>query len=102
MQSRRPRQLCSHARSRTPITRFGATRAVTVKARMNAVRALGRQLNHDGIEIVTLESTSGYWRIWFFVLAACGLAVQLVHAAQAKDLPGRPKRASSMRCGWPG
>jgi hypothetical protein len=45
----------------------------------------------DGIEIVTLESTSDYWRIWFFVLEACGLAVQLVHAAQAKNLPGRPK-----------
>jgi len=27
----------------------------------------------------------------FFVLEACGLAVQLVHAAQAKNLPGRPK-----------
>ena len=63
----------------------------TVKARMNAIRALGRQLRKDGIEIVTLESTSDYWRIWFFVLEACGLAVQLVHAAQAKNLPGRPK-----------
>jgi transposase len=31
------------------------------------------------------------WRIWFFVLEACGLAVQLVNAAQAKNLPGRPK-----------
>src|SRR5580700_1380833 len=27
----------------------------------------------------------------FFVLEACGLVVQLVHAAQAKNLPGRPK-----------
>jgi transposase len=63
----------------------------TVKARLNAVRALGRQLRKDGIEIVTLESTSDYWRIWFFVLEACGLAVQLVSAAQAKNLPGRPK-----------
>src|SRR6185437_4926157 len=55
------------------------------------VRALGRQLKKDGIEMVTLESTSDYWRIWFFVLEACGLAVQLVNAAQAKNLPGRPK-----------
>ena len=31
------------------------------------------------------------WRIWFFVLEACGLAVQLVNASQAKSLPGRPK-----------
>jgi hypothetical protein len=35
--------------------------------------------------------TSDYWRIWFFVLEACGLAVQLVNASQAKSLPGRPK-----------
>jgi transposase len=63
----------------------------TVRARMGAIRALGRQLARDGIEIVTLESTSDYWRIWFFVLEACGLAVQLVNASQAKSLPGRPK-----------
>ena len=80
--------------TRTPHpSRPGARRSTvwTVKARMNAVRALGRQLRKDGIEIVTLESTSDYWRIWFFVLEACGLAVQLVNAAQAKNLPGRPK-----------
>jgi len=80
--------------TRTPHpARPGARRAVvwTVKARTGAVRALGRQLRKDGIEIVTLESTSDYWRIWFFVLEACGLAVQLVSAAQAKRLPGRPK-----------
>jgi transposase len=63
----------------------------TVRARMGAIRTLGRQLARDGIEVVTLESTSDYWRIWFFVLEACGLTVQLVSAAQAKNLPGRPK-----------
>ena len=63
----------------------------TVRARTGAIRVLGRQLARDGIEIVTLESTSDYWRIWFFVLEACGLAVQLVNASQAKSLPGRPK-----------
>jgi transposase len=63
----------------------------TVTARMNAIGKLGRQLKDSGIELVTLESTSDYWRIWFFVLEACGLAVQLVSAAQAKNLPGRPK-----------
>jgi Transposase len=31
------------------------------------------------------------WRIWFFVLEGCGLAVQLDGAAQAKSLSGRPK-----------
>jgi transposase len=80
--------------TRTPHpSRPGARRSTvwTVRARMGAVRALGRQLKNDGIELVTLESTSDYWRIWFFVLEACGLAVQLVNAAQARNLPGRPK-----------
>ena len=74
-------------------SRPGARRSTvwTVKARMGAVRELGRKLRGEGIEIVTLESTSDYWRIWFFVLEACGLAVQLVSASQAKNLPGRPK-----------
>jgi len=74
-------------------SRPGARRSTvwTVKARMGTVRALGRQLARDGIEVVTLESTSDYWRIWFLVLEACGLAVQLVSASQAKNLPGRPK-----------
>jgi transposase len=63
----------------------------TVRARMGAIRKLGRQLTRGGIEMVTLESTSDYWRIWFFVLEACGLAVQLVNSSQAKNLPGRPK-----------
>ena len=80
--------------TRTPHpSRPGARRSTvwTVKARMGAVRALGRQLARDGIEMVTLESTSDYWRIWFFVLETCGLAVQLVNASQAKNLPGLPK-----------
>jgi hypothetical protein len=80
--------------TRTPHpARPGSRRAAvqSVKARMDAIRVLGRQLRKDGIEIVTLESTSDYWRIWFFVLEECGLAVQLVSASQAKNLPGRPK-----------
>jgi transposase len=74
-------------------SRPGARRSTvwTVKARVGAVRALGRPLKRDGIEIVTLESTPDYRRIWFFVLEAAGLAVQLVNSAQAKNLPGRPK-----------
>ena len=80
--------------TRTPHpSRPGARRSTvwTIKARRNAISGLGRQLARDGIEVVTLESTSDYWRIWFFVLEACGLAVQLVSAAQARNLPGRPK-----------
>ena len=43
----------------------------TVTARVGAIRALGRQLKRDGIEIVTLESTSDYW--WLARLTEMGL-----------------------------
>ena len=80
--------------TRTPHpSRPGARRSTiwAVQARRNTISSLGRQLARDGIEVVTLESASDYWRIWFFVLEACGLAVQLVNASQARNLPGRPK-----------
>jgi hypothetical protein len=69
-------------------SRPGARQAVvwTVQARMGAVRALGRQLKADGIEIVTLESTSDYWRIWLRREAPCcipGLA-----GRNLEDIPG--------------
>jgi transposase len=63
----------------------------TVTATMGAVAALAAQLAGLGIEKVTLESASGYWRIWFYVLEAAGLDVQLVTASQARQLTGRPK-----------
>jgi hypothetical protein len=46
----------------------------TVRARMGAIRALGRQLAQDGIEVVTLEATSDYWRIWVRHEAHCCIA----------------------------
>ncbi len=74
-------------------SRPGARQATVwlVAARMGAVQALATQLAGLGIEKVTLESTSDYWRIWFYVLEAAGLDVQLVTASQAKQLSGRPK-----------
>jgi hypothetical protein len=75
--------------TRTPHpSRPGARRSTiwTVAARMGAVRALGRQLREDGIEIVTLESTSDYWRIWLRREASCcipGLA-----GRNLEDIPG--------------
>jgi len=58
----------------------------TVRARMAAIRTLGRQLARDGIEVVTLESTSDYWRIWLRREAPCcipGLA-----GRNLEDIPG--------------
>ena len=58
----------------------------TVKARMAVIRALGRQLKAGGIEMVTLEATSDYWRIWLRREAPCcipGLA-----GRNLEDIPG--------------
>jgi len=45
----------------------------------------------EGSGHLTLESTSDYWRIWFYLLEAAGLDVQLVNARDVKNAPGRPK-----------
>jgi transposase len=55
------------------------------------IAELGRELLKNKVQMVTLESTSDYWRAWFYVLESIGLAVQLVSASQAKNLKGRPK-----------
>jgi transposase len=67
------------------------TRVWDVDATTNAVLELGEYLAGEGIEKVTLESTSDYWRIWFYLLEAAGLDVQLVNARDVKNAPGRPK-----------
>jgi len=40
---------------------------------------------------VILESTSDYWRPFYYLLEAAGVTMWLVNAAQAKNVPGRPK-----------
>jgi len=41
------------------------------------------------------------WRIFYYLLEACGLAVQLVNARDVKNVPGRPSRTSTTAPGWP-
>src|SRR6266700_186707 len=67
------------------------TRVWDVDATTNAILELGEHLAGEGIEKVNLESTSDYWRIWFYLLEAAGLDVQLVNARDIKNAPGRPK-----------
>ena len=76
------------------------SRVWDVPARTGAVSELAEQLIESGIEKVTVESTSDYWRIWYYLLEAAGLSVQLVNARDVKNVPGRPK-TSLTRCGWP-
>jgi len=63
----------------------------SVAARFAAVTELADHLRCQGIERVVLESTSDYWRIWFYLLEAAGLQVWLVNARDVKNVPGRPK-----------
>ena len=67
------------------------TRVQEVDATTNSIIGLGGQLAAEGIEKVTIESTSDYWRPFFYLLEAAGLAVQLVNARDVKNAPGRPK-----------
>jgi transposase len=67
------------------------SRVWDVDATTRAVIELGDHLVCQGIEKVTAESTSDYWRIWFYLLEAAGLDVQLVNAREARNMPGRPK-----------
>jgi transposase len=67
------------------------SRVWEVAATTGAVIGLGDHLACQGIEKVSVESTSDYWRIWFYLLEAAGLEVQLVNAREARNMPGRPK-----------
>ena len=63
----------------------------TVPATVPAIGELAAELKAAGVQMVSMEAASDYWRIWFVVLEEAGLAVQLVNSSQARNLPGRPK-----------
>jgi len=62
-----------------------------VQATTGVTAELGDHLAGLGIQKVTVESTSDYWRSWVYLLEAAGLSVQLVNARDVKNVPGRPK-----------
>src|SRR6266540_2460130 len=67
------------------------SRVWEVAATTGAIIGLAEQLVGQGIEKVTVESTSDYWRPFLYLLQAGGLSVQLVNARDVKNVPGRPK-----------
>jgi transposase len=75
------------------------TRVWQVDAGTGSVMELADHLASEGIAKVTLESTSDYWRIWFYLLEATGLDVQLVNARDVANVPGRPK-SDKLDCVW--
>jgi len=73
-----------------------------VAATTRAVSELADDLARQCIEKITVESTSDYWRIWFYLLEAEGLDVQLVNARDVKNVPGRPNADFQTTLGTPG
>ncbi|MDQ6796487.1 MAG: IS110 family transposase [Actinomycetota bacterium] len=67
------------------------SRVWEVESTTNSILALGDDLVAFGVERVVLESTSDYWRPFFYLLEAAGLAVWLVNARDVKQVTGRPK-----------
>jgi len=67
------------------------TKVWAVEATSAALVELGDHLRCERVTRVVLESTSDYWRPFYYLLEAAGLTVWLVNAAQAKNVPGRPK-----------
>ncbi len=68
-----------------------ASRLEEVPATAREILALAGRLLADGVELVVMEATPDYWRIWYYLLEAAGLTVQLVNPAHARQLAGRPK-----------
>ena len=59
---------------RTPGARRRVSRVWDVSAMTGPITDLADQLIELGIEKVTVESTSDYWRIWYYLLEAAGLS----------------------------
>ena len=72
-----------------------ASRVWDVPATFASVTDLATELVAERIERVTVESTSDYWRIWFHLLEAAGLRVQLVNARDVKMRVGSGPQASA-------
>ena len=62
-----------------------------VAAMTRAISELADLLVAHRVERVVIESTSDYWRPFFYLLEAKGLTVWLVNAKDVKQVPGRPK-----------
>ncbi len=67
------------------------TKVWDVPATTNAIVGLADELAEMGVERVVLESTSDYWRAFFYLLEARGICVWLVNAREVRNVPGRPK-----------
>ena len=70
-----------------------SSRVTTWSSSMPSILQLREKLVADGVELVVLESTSDYWRPFFYVLSE-QLDVMLVKASDVRALPGRKSDVS--------
>ncbi len=87
--------------TRVPGSRPGRRRQKIwrVECTFAEVTALMDHLVCEGIQRLVLESTSDYWRIWYYLAEAAGLEVWLVNARDVKHMPGRGK-SDKADCVW--
>jgi transposase len=87
--------------TRVPGSRAGRKRQAVWQedASYGSVVALMDHLRCQGIQRLVLESTSDYWRIWYYLAEAAGLQVWLASAKDVKHLPGRGK-SDREDCVW--
>ena len=87
--------------TRVPGSRAGRRRQRVwqVPATFAAVTGLMDQLRCEGIQRLVLESTSDYWRIWYYLAEAAGLQVWLVNSRDLRNVPGRGK-SDKTGCVW--
>lgn len=84
--SKRDAKTCVRTTSEGGRTRQEIT---TWSAMTNEVKRLAEYLLDQDVGLVVMEATSDYWRQFYFLLEDKGLNVHLVHAREARNLPGR-------------
>ena len=73
------------------------SRVWDVAATSGAVTELAEHLVGQGIEKVTVESTSDYWRIWYYLLEAAGLEGAAGQRPRREERPGELPIVGSWR-----
>jgi hypothetical protein len=71
----------------------------TVPATVPAITELAAELTAAGVQMVSMEATSDYWRIWFVVLEEAGMAAA-AGGGLWRRLPGAQRRAGAVSWLW--
>jgi len=78
-----------------------SSKVFVVDATTGDILKLRESLLEQDIEMVTLESTSDYWRIFYYLLESCGLRCSWSTPVTPRTSRAAPSRTSTTACGWP-